>query len=86
MDCLTKLQQLILAGNGLNDTSPAQLAALSDIKALILSGELPPTWPSRCSTLGGNRFECAPEQVQFAHECAADTGCARARPRRARLR
>ena len=63
MDCLTKLQQLVLMGNRLNDNSPTQLAALSDIKALILSGELPPTWPSRCSTLGGNRFECAPEQV-----------------------
>ena len=78
MDCLTKLQQLVLAGNGLNDTSPAQLAALSDIKVFILSGELPPTWPSRCSTLGGFRVECDLEEVKFVYMCTAGTERARA--------
>jgi Leucine-rich repeat (LRR) protein len=34
--CLTKLQQLLLAGNGLNGTSPAQLAALSDFNSLSI--------------------------------------------------
>ena len=44
---LTKLQQLDLAGNSLNSTIPAQLAALSDLKALDLSGNTTARAPAR---------------------------------------
>ncbi|CAD6343578.1 unnamed protein product [Miscanthus lutarioriparius] len=53
---------------------------------LMVHPGMPPTLPSRCSTLGGNRIECAPEEKPFVHVCVTDTGRARARPRRARLR
>ncbi|CAD6250469.1 unnamed protein product [Miscanthus lutarioriparius] len=34
---------------------------------LMVHPGMPPTLPSRCSTLGGNRIECAPEEKPFVH-------------------
>ena len=50
--------------SGLDSLSAMLLGATIDRAATwVVPSDLPATWPSRCSTLGGNRFECAPEQV-----------------------
>jgi hypothetical protein len=92
---LGDIKALILYAHALANAIPSGLDILSTMllgatidpaATWVISSELPPTWPSRCSTLGGNRIECAPEVVKFVYMCAAGTEHARARPERSRLR